>query len=101
MSLFSPSNTSKFITHTPLSLERIVQELIGYLKTKPMGHDKVVQDENEDTSVGDDVFKVSELVKPYRVAPSIDLEENLNFYVFDNSLINVDVEELNVVLNSS
>jgi len=79
----------------------IVQELIGYLKTKPMGRVEVVQDENEDTSVGDDVFKVSELVKPYRIAPSIDLEENLNFYIFDNSVIDVDAEELNVVLNSS
>jgi hypothetical protein len=30
MSLFSPSNTSKLITHTLLPLERIVQELIDY-----------------------------------------------------------------------
>jgi hypothetical protein len=30
MSLFSSSNANKFITHTPLSLERIVHELIGY-----------------------------------------------------------------------
>jgi hypothetical protein len=30
MSLFLPSNVSKFITHTIFSLERIVQELIGY-----------------------------------------------------------------------
>jgi hypothetical protein len=30
MSLFLPSNASKFITHTPAPLERIVQELIGY-----------------------------------------------------------------------
>ena len=29
MSLFSPSNASKFITDTPLLLERIDQELIG------------------------------------------------------------------------
>jgi hypothetical protein len=29
MSLFLPSNTSKFITYTPFSLEMIVQELIG------------------------------------------------------------------------
>jgi hypothetical protein len=31
MSLFSPSNASKFITDTLLSLERIVQELIDYI----------------------------------------------------------------------
>jgi hypothetical protein len=31
MFLFSPSYASKFITYTPIPLERIVQELIGYL----------------------------------------------------------------------
>ena len=45
------------------------------------------------------------MVEPYRVAPSIDLEENLNFRVFNNIFVDVDVdtntEELNVVLNSS
>jgi hypothetical protein len=51
--------------------------------------------------VGDDVFQVSELVELYRVAPSIDLEENSNFRVFDNSLIDVNAKELNVVLSSS
>jgi hypothetical protein len=30
MPLFSPSNAIKFITHTLLSLEKIVQELIDY-----------------------------------------------------------------------
>jgi hypothetical protein len=49
----------------------------------------------------DEVFQVSEVVKPYRVAPLIDLKENLNFHVFDDSLVDVDAEELNVVLNSS
>jgi len=33
--------------------------------------------------------------------PSINLEENSNFHVFDGSLVNVDVEELNVVLSSN
>jgi hypothetical protein len=41
------------------------------------------------------------LVEPYRVAPSIDLEENLNFHVFNNSLVDVDAEELNYVLSST
>jgi hypothetical protein len=41
------------------------------------------------------------LVEPYRVAPSIDLEENSNFRVFNDSLVDVDVEELNVVLSST
>jgi hypothetical protein len=65
------------------------------------GRVEVVRDENEDTSVQDEVFQVSELVEPYRVAPSIDLEENSNFHIFDDSLANVDVEELNVFLSSS
>jgi hypothetical protein len=41
------------------------------------------------------------LHEPYRVAPSIDLEESSNFRVFDDSLVDVDAEELNVVLSSS
>jgi len=49
----------------------------------------------------DEVFQASELVEPYQVAPSIDLEENLNFHVFNDSLVDVDAEELNVVLSST
>jgi hypothetical protein len=49
----------------------------------------------------DEVFQASELVEPYQVAPSIDLEENLNFHVFDDSLVDVDAEELNTVLSST
>ena len=49
----------------------------------------------------DEVFQTSELVKPYWVAHSIDLEENLNFRVFDDSLVDIDAEELNVILSSS
>jgi len=51
----------------------------------------------------DEVFQASELVEPYRVASSIDLEENSNFRVFNNILIDVDVDakELNVVLSST
>jgi hypothetical protein len=41
------------------------------------------------------------LVEPYRVALSIDLEKNLNFHVFNDSLVDVDAEELNVVLSSN
>ena len=49
----------------------------------------------------DEVFQASELVEPYRVAPSIDLKENLDFCVFNDSLVDVVVEELNVVLSST
>jgi len=92
MSLFLQSNVNKFIAHTRV-------DWLSVLKTKPMGRVELVQDENEDTNVWDKVFQVSELVEPYRVAPSIDLEENSNF--FDDSLVDVDAEELNVVLSSS
>jgi hypothetical protein len=51
--------------------------------------------------VRDEVFQVRELVEPYRVAPSINSEENSNFHVFDDSLVDVDTKELNVVLSSS
>ena len=49
----------------------------------------------------DEVFQVNELVEPYRVSHLIDLEENLNFLVFYDSLVDVDAEELNVILSSS
>jgi len=74
---------------------------LSVLKNKPRGHFEVVQDENDDSTMRDDVFQVSELVEPYRVAPSIDLEENSNFHIFNNIFVNVDVEELNVVLSSN
>jgi hypothetical protein len=74
---------------------------LSVIKTKPRGRVEVVQDENEDTSMRDEIFQVSELVEPYRVTPSIDLEENSNFHVFDDSLVYVDAEELIVVLSSS
>ena len=74
---------------------------MSVLKMKPRGRVELVQDENEDTSVRDEVFQVSELVEPYRVAPSVDLEENSNFHVFDDSLVDVDAEELDVVLSFS
>ena len=74
---------------------------LSILKTKPRGCVELVQDEKEDTSVWDEVFQVSEFVEPYRVAPLIDLEENSNFHVFDDSLVDVNSEELNVILRSS
>jgi hypothetical protein len=49
----------------------------------------------------DEVFQASELVEPYRVASSIDLEENSNFRVFNDCLVDVDANELNVVLSST
>ena len=74
---------------------------LSVLKMKPRGRVELVQDEKEDTSMRDEVFQVSELAKPYRVAPSIDLEENSIFCIFNDSLVDVDAEELNVVLSSN
>ena len=75
--------------------------MVVRFKNETQGSCRACSDENEDTSVRDEVFQVSELVEPYRVAPSIDLEENLNFRVLDENLVDVDAEELNVVLSSS
>jgi hypothetical protein len=49
----------------------------------------------------DNVFQLGELVDPYRVAPSIELEENLNFCVLESIFVDVDAEELNVVFSSN
>jgi hypothetical protein len=91
-----------YYTCTPsFRKDRSRVDWLSVLKIKPRDRVEVVQDENEDISVRDKVFQVSELVELYRVAPSIDLEENSNFHVFDDSLVDVDAEELNVILSSS
>jgi len=91
-----------YYTYTPsVRKDRSRVDWLSFLKTKPRGRVKVVQDENEDTSMIDEVFQASELVELYRVAPLIDSEENLNFHVFYDNLVDVDAEELNVVLSYS
>jgi len=95
-------NNAVYYTHTPSfrkDWSRV--DWLSVLETKPRGRVEVVQDENEDTSVIDEVFQGSELIEPYWVAASIDLEKNSNFHVFDDSLVNVDAEKLNVVLSFS
>jgi hypothetical protein len=100
--VFAKQCQQVYYTYTPsFRKDRSRVDWLSVLKTKPRGRVEVVQDENEDTSVQDEVFQVSELVEPYRVAPSIELEENSNFRVFDDSLVDVDAEELNFVLSSS
>jgi hypothetical protein len=49
----------------------------------------------------DEVFQAGELVDPYRVAHSIDLRRKFEYSCFNDSLVDVDAEELNVVLSSS
>jgi hypothetical protein len=100
--VFAKQCQQVYYTYTPsFRKDRSRVDWLSILKMKPQGRVEVVQDENEDTSVRDEVFQVSELVEPYRVAPSIELEENSNFHVFDDSLVDVDAEELNFVLSSS
>jgi hypothetical protein len=51
--------------------------------------------------VGNDVFQLGELVDPYRVAPSNDLEEISNFCFVENIFVDVAAKELNDVLSSN
>ena len=44
------------------------------------------------------IFQLGKKVDVYRVVPSNDLEENLNFHITDNIFVNVDAEEFNDVL---
>jgi hypothetical protein len=100
--VFAKQCQQVYYTYTPsFRKDRSRVDWLSVLKTKPRGRVEVVHDENEDTSVRDEVFQVSELVEPHQVAPSIELEENSNFHVFDDSLVDVDAEELNFVLSSS
>ena len=51
--------------------------------------------------MGNDVFQLGELVDPYRVAPSNDLEEISNFCFVENIFVDVAAKELNDVLSSN
>jgi hypothetical protein len=100
--VFAKQCQQVYYTYTPFFRKnRSRVDWLSVLKTKPKGRVEVVQDENEDTSVINEVFQASELVEPCRVVLSIDLEENSNFHVFNDSLVDVDAEELNVVLSST
>ena len=74
---------------------------LSVLKTRPRSFVEIVQDENDESNAGDDVFQVSKLIDPYWVATSISLEENSNLHITKNNFVDVDVDELNVVLSSS
>ena len=50
--------------------------------------------------MGDDVFQLDELVNPYWVASSTNLNENLNFVIAKNTFVDVDFEELNDILTT-
>jgi len=80
---FPPINSSKFI------------------------HSFLVQDGNDELTVGDDVFQLDELVDLYRISSFNDLEETSNFHVVENTFVDidvdvdVDVEELYNILKTS
>ena len=69
------------------------------MKTKPRDCVQVVQEDNDELNMVDDVFQIDELVDAYRVAPSTNLEENLDFCLTENIFIDVDDQELNDILN--
>jgi hypothetical protein len=49
----------------------------------------------------DNAFQFDELVDPYRVASSNDLEDNSKFHVGEHTFIDIEVEELNDILRNS
>jgi hypothetical protein len=89
-----------YYTYIPSFNKFIRVDWLSIVKTKLKDHVEAVQDENNELIVGDDVFQLGELVNPYRIALSNDLEENSNFHITDNIFVDVDAEELNGVLSS-
>jgi len=71
------------------------------MKTKPRGRIHVVQNDNNELTVRDVVLQLDELVNPYWVALFNDLEENLNFHIIENTLVDFDIKKLNNVLRTS
>jgi hypothetical protein len=98
--VFAKQSQQVYYTYIPSFNKFIRVDWLSIVKTKLRGHVKAVQDENNELIVGDDVFQLGELVDPYRIALSNDLEENSNFHITDNIFVDVDVEELNGVLSS-
>ena len=71
---------------------------LSIVKTKYKGCVDVVQDRDNELTMEDDVFQL-ELVDPYRIAPSNNLEEGSNFHIIVNIFVDVNAEELNDVLS--
>ena len=75
------------------------------MKIKPRGRVQVDHDDNIELTVENYVFPLDELVNPYRVAQSNNLEENSIFHIVENTFVDVDVdvevEELHDILKIS
>ncbi|KAL9403815.1 hypothetical protein Peur_000787 [Populus x canadensis] len=50
--------------------------------------------------MGENIFQIDELVDPYQVAPSTNLEKNSDFHVAEIIFVDVNTEELNEILRT-
>ena len=71
------------------------------MKTKLRGRVEVIHNGTDELTMRDEIFQLGELVNPYRVASSNELEENFNFSISENIFVDVDTKKLNNVLSSS
>jgi len=103
MLLFFLSNANNFITQKLLSFKKDCSRVdwLSIVKTNLKSRVHVVQDGTAEVTAGDDVSQLDELVDPYWVASSIDIEENLSFHVAKNTFVDVNIEELNDVLRTN
>jgi hypothetical protein len=73
---------------------------LSIIKTEPRSQVQIVKDGNNDLIRGDDIFQIDKLIDQYRVALYTKLE-NLNFHVTENTYVDVNVDELNVILSTN
>jgi hypothetical protein len=73
---------------------------LSIIKTKPRSQVQIVKGGNNDLIKGDDIFQIDKLIDQYRVALYIELE-NSNFHVTENTYVNINIDELNVILNTN
>jgi len=73
---------------------------LSIIKTEPRSQVQNVKDGNSDLIRGDDIFQIDKLIDQYRVALYTKLE-NLNFHITENTYVDVNVDELNVILSTN
>jgi hypothetical protein len=71
------------------------------VKTKLRSHVQVIKDGNDKVTERENVFQLDELVDSYRVISFTKLEENLNFYIAENTYVHVGISYLNHILCTS
>jgi hypothetical protein len=83
--IFAKQYQQVYYTYTcSLRRDRSRVDWLFVAKTKLRGHVEVVQDGNDKLTMRNVIFELGELVDPYRVAPSNDLEENSDFGITNN-----------------